>query len=297
MVLTNFNAIKGANGRRYLALDMNVSKMNDFKYFDYIRDNCFNKEVGEAFFTYLYEIDTSSFNSLDIPITQAKRDLCADLISPLEKFLKFTYLLHNKNINMKVKELFQLYLEYANDGKHGAISPQQFCKQMRELGLNHYPSNGCNSYKIPVEDLAEIANRKKWLHELDKDMMVTDEDDDVVLRSVHNELQAEYNELKAKYDERFLSAKLEVQNVSKAITQVSMEAYIKLKNQFTELEKQNEYLANQNDMFKSNLKKPIEKKPSKTKVVNTENSSKETVILISDETINNVIQDLGFEDA
>ena len=25
MVLTNFNAIKGANGRRYLALDMNVS--------------------------------------------------------------------------------------------------------------------------------------------------------------------------------------------------------------------------------------------------------------------------------
>jgi hypothetical protein len=241
MVLTNFNAIKGANGRRYLALDMNVSKMNDFKYFDYIF-NCFNKEVGEAVFAYLFEIDTVSFNSLDIPITQAKRDLCADLISPLEKFLKFTYLLKNKNINMKVKELFQYYLEYANDGKHGAISAQQFCKQMRELGLNHYPSNGCNSYKIPVEDLAEIANRKKWLHELDKDMMETD-DDDIVLRSVHNELQANYNDLQAKYDEL--------------------------------------------------LSKLSAKKPTKKKVVS---SSEDTIVYISDETIDNVIADLGFED-
>jgi hypothetical protein len=104
MVLTNFNAIKGANGRRYLALDMNASKMNDFKYFDYIRDNCFNKEFGEAFFSYLYEIDTSNFNSLDIPITKSKRDLCADLLSPLKQFLKFTYLLQKKSVNMKVKD-------------------------------------------------------------------------------------------------------------------------------------------------------------------------------------------------
>ena len=35
---------------------------------------------GEAIRT-----DTSSFNALDIPITQAKKDLCADLIYPPRK--------------------------------------------------------------------------------------------------------------------------------------------------------------------------------------------------------------------
>jgi len=202
MVLTNFNAIKGANGRRYMALDMNVSKMNDFKYFDYIRNNCFNKEVGEAFFSYLYEIDTSNFNSLDIPITKSKRDLCADLISPLEKFLKFNYLLRNKSINMKVVDLFKLYLTYANEDKRGAISAQEFCKQMRNLGFEHQLLHGYNRYKVPLEDLKEIAVRKKWLHELDKDLMEKDDDEenDYVMRSEHNELKAEYDELKAKYD-------------------------------------------------------------------------------------------------
>lgn len=181
---------------------MYLTKMNDFNYFDYIRNNCFNKEVGEAFFSYLYEIDTSNFNSLDIPITKSKRDLCADLISPLERFLKFNYLLYNKSIIMKVVDLFQLYLTYANEDKRGAISAQELCKQMRNLGLEHHLLHGYNHYKIPLEDLNEIASRKTWLHELDKDLMEKDDDEEneFVMRSEHNELKAEYDELKAKYD-------------------------------------------------------------------------------------------------
>jgi hypothetical protein len=103
---------------------------------------------------------------------------------------------------MKVIDLFKLYQIYANEDKRGAISVQEFCKQMRNLGLEHHPLHGYNHYKIPLEDLNEIASRKKWLHELGKDLMKKDDDEenDYVMRSEHNELKAEYDELKAKYD-------------------------------------------------------------------------------------------------
>ena len=74
IVNTNHASIKSVNGRRYLVFDINPSKMNDFKYFEKIR-SCFNDIVGHAFYCYLIEIDTENFNSLDIPITQAKKKI------------------------------------------------------------------------------------------------------------------------------------------------------------------------------------------------------------------------------
>ena len=78
--------------------------MNDLKYFDHLRKTCFNDEVGHAFFCYLYEIDTTKFQSMDMPVTSAKKDLCAELLQPIEKFLKFGFLLRGMSINMKVKK-------------------------------------------------------------------------------------------------------------------------------------------------------------------------------------------------
>lgn len=42
---------------------------------------------------------------------------------------------------------------------------------MRELGFTFYPTNGINVYKISVDELKILANKKKWLHELDIDEM------------------------------------------------------------------------------------------------------------------------------
>eukprot|EP01037_Dinobryon_pediforme_P042206 gene42206-52423_t len=39
------------------------------------------------------EIDTDDFNSLDMPDTTSKLDMIADLLSPIEKFLKTEFLL------------------------------------------------------------------------------------------------------------------------------------------------------------------------------------------------------------
>ena len=85
---TNFNAIKGANGRRYLVVDMNPCHTDDFKYFGELRDKCYNDSTARVFFCFLYKRDVSKFNSLEIPMTKSKQDLCADLLSPLEQFKK-----------------------------------------------------------------------------------------------------------------------------------------------------------------------------------------------------------------
>lgn len=80
--------------------------MNDFTYFTELRGKCFNNEVGHAFYCYLMEMNTFDFNSADIPVTQAKKDLCADLLRPHERFLKFNFLLKKKGLNIRSKELY-----------------------------------------------------------------------------------------------------------------------------------------------------------------------------------------------
>jgi len=171
IVNTNFNAIKGANGRRYLVCDINPCKMNDFKYFGDLKEKCFNLETGHALFCYLLEIDTTNFNSLDIPITQAKQDICAELLTPLEKFLKFAFLLRKSNIDMKVKDLYNMYTAFCvSSNLQICTSIQKLAQNMRELGFNFIKdSNGYNIYRISNDELKSLAIKKKWLHELDKD--------------------------------------------------------------------------------------------------------------------------------
>ena len=62
--------------------------------------------MGHAFYCYLVEIDTKKFNALVLPVTKAKQDLCAELTTPLEKFLKFEHLKEH-TIKRKSKNVFR----------------------------------------------------------------------------------------------------------------------------------------------------------------------------------------------
>eukprot|EP01040_Poterioochromonas_malhamensis_P006082 gene6082-6544_t len=88
-IITNHKAVKRPDGRRYFSTDINTKYLQNFSFFESLRKDCFNVEVGEAFYNYLMEIDTKDFNSLEMPLTESKKDAIADLLSPLEKFLKF----------------------------------------------------------------------------------------------------------------------------------------------------------------------------------------------------------------
>jgi hypothetical protein len=176
MIVTN-SRLKGVNGRRYLVVDLSSKRLDDFVYYGNLREKCFNDENGHAFFSYLMEINVDNFNSLDMPETRNKLALISELLPPIEKFLKFNFVLRNASINMKLKDLWIQYKEF-DHGKSEDVSIQRFSEQMRELGFDYQKQSGYSTYKISIDELNNIAKKRKWLHELDKDLLMKPSNDD-----------------------------------------------------------------------------------------------------------------------
>ena len=91
-------------------------------------------------------------------------------MTPLEKFLRLNFLLRNTGINEKLKILHELYKRF-KDGKYANTSIQKFCSNMRELGFKHKPINGYNTYNITYDELQKMATKRKWLSNLDNDLI------------------------------------------------------------------------------------------------------------------------------
>jgi hypothetical protein len=203
VIITNHKAIKRPDGRRYYVVDLNTKYCNNHKYFANLRETCFNEKVGYAFYNYLMEMDTDDFNSLVMPDTQAKLDMVADLLSPIEKFLKQEFLLPSRDIKLKIKELYSRYEKYCDDNDLRAETPAEFRSGMKQYEFDFKTISGYNCYRITVDQLKTVATKRKWLHDLDKDF--ADEDDEPL--DVDNEdndkavdMTVEYKKLKAKYD-------------------------------------------------------------------------------------------------
>jgi hypothetical protein len=84
---TNVESIQNSDGRRYIILDLNPSRIRDYEYFRNLRNNCFNNEVGEAFFSYLMtkvkitdEQGKDFMAQEDFPETSNKRLAIANLL-------------------------------------------------------------------------------------------------------------------------------------------------------------------------------------------------------------------------
>ena len=126
--------------------------------------------MGKAVFSYLQEIDVSGFNSAIIPQTKNKLDLIAEQLLPIEKYLKFEFLLQNKPINDKVINVcsefkgYHAYNPFINNEKFNSIT---FNSLMREIGFNCYKSNGYFKYNISIESLKKFADKRKWVHKFD----------------------------------------------------------------------------------------------------------------------------------
>jgi hypothetical protein len=137
------------------------------------------------------EIDVDNFNSLDMPETKSKNAIISELLPPIEKFLKFNFVLRNASIDMKLKDLWIQYKEF--DGKSENVSIQRFSEQMRELGFDYITGHAkCNKYKISIDELNNIAKKRKWLHELDKDLLMKPTNDDNECMFVDKTDKAEY---------------------------------------------------------------------------------------------------------
>ena len=184
IVLCNFKTIKNP-GRRYYIVDLNTMYENNFDYFSKLRDECYNKEVGYAFYCFLNELDMSNFLSCNMPMTETKKDSVAELLPCIDKFLKFNYILREKNIDCKLCDLHNEYKMFVRSEfpQYRPESIQGFNRHLKELGLHKKKnSDGLNVFDISINQIKAIAERKHWIHDLDKDIMDSktfhDNDDD-----------------------------------------------------------------------------------------------------------------------
>lgn len=166
IVNSNNDAIKNSAGRRYYICDLNCSRYGDNEYWKKINE-CMTNEIGEAFYTYLIERDTSTFKSNIFTQTVAKNASVTDLLTTSFKFIKFNYLLCQKDINTDTKTLYDQYIEYCIQTEKKPKTKRLFLGDLREININYVASNSKCKVNVSLDILKEISIKFNWISEHD----------------------------------------------------------------------------------------------------------------------------------
>jgi hypothetical protein len=167
ILCSNNDAIKDDDGRRYFILDISTKKLGNRDYYDSLY-KCFNDEVGEAFFHYIYKINTDNFNPQSFPLTDNKLDSLSKRLDNVYKFLKEEYILSYLKVESSISDLYAEYKAYCSRINIKGSSKEDFHKKLTEIGIKRIKKNNKLHYDIPLKDLVELAKNKNWLHELDE---------------------------------------------------------------------------------------------------------------------------------
>lgn len=169
IINSNNDCIKNSQGRRYYICDLNTKRKGDTKYWNNLQEKCFNNEVGKAFYLYMMERDTSKFKSNQFKLTVNKAEAITDRLNSVYKFIKFNYVLSNRELKTTTKELYdeyQLYCQimgYKKKTKRGMIST------LKEINIRYQSRNSkCHIiYDLPY--LKKIAKDNMWYSPLDNE--------------------------------------------------------------------------------------------------------------------------------
>jgi hypothetical protein len=183
MINTNVESIKNSSGRRYIILPCSESRIGDFNYFENIKTNCYNNEVGEAFYSYMMEINIDGFYAQkSFPDTENKLLAIASQLDPLEKFLKFNYVLKNKAVSkVKTTDFYSFYVAFCSQNNYKHLTNTMFYARLKTHKIEKGPkNNGYYYYDVSLEDLKKLASKHKWICEFDEeiDERVDDDEDD-----------------------------------------------------------------------------------------------------------------------
>ena len=176
-ILSNVEAIKNDNGRRYFILSLSTKRLGDTEHFMKMRE-CFRDDVGACFFNFLMEkvIEPEKFDpQKNMPMTTEKRDAIVERLDSEYKFIKEKYILKKLDMKAKVSDLTASYNNYMGMN-HVNISVQKFNKKLKDVGINSYLSCGCAKVSMTYDQLHKLATKLNWLHELD-DVKTKDDDD------------------------------------------------------------------------------------------------------------------------
>ena len=176
VILSNNDAIKDDDGRRYFILDISghrqvihgsKTETENKNYWSHVY-SCFNNDVGHAFYSYLYEnINITEFHPQSFPTTKSKIDSYAKRLDLHESFLKHNYILNKLEIKCSVQELYDEFVIFCKTEQRTPNKKIDFGAKLKELGIEYYKSCGNNKYKISYEKLQEIATTRHWIHDID----------------------------------------------------------------------------------------------------------------------------------
>jgi len=174
IINTNVNALKHSNGRRIYICDLNPCKKGDTKFWRKIRSSCFSDNVGEAFYAYFKEIDVSKFISSDFPLTERKKLSLNDRLHVCYKFIKFNYIMQDKDLDLQTKKLYEEFCKYLDfidfpDPKGKRMTKNNFISKLSDVGINYSVIKNKCTYSIDVEQLKEIATKFSWHCEDDQE--------------------------------------------------------------------------------------------------------------------------------
>ncbi len=166
---TNVEALKNSNGRRIFIDPISTKRKEDHVYFGKLKEQCYNNEVGEAFFNYLLELDTKDFHAQwHMPETQAKLDAHVESLEVVYQFIKDEHILKSKLIERcTIAEFYAQYEAYCAGKDKKPLVKTKFNSKLAEVNINWKPSHGQKVYKMQLDQLQEIAKKNKWLHILD----------------------------------------------------------------------------------------------------------------------------------
>lgn len=168
IIISNNDAIQDDDGRRFVICDISLKYIGNEEYFDKIY-SYYNDEVGHAFYCYLMEVDIKDFKPQSYPITTSKLDSYSKRLDSVYKFVKDNYVLNKIELSRTtVNDLYEEYKIYCGPNHAKPKNKIDFNISLKNVGINHYKSNGHNVYKQTVDELLEIANKHHWIHELDE---------------------------------------------------------------------------------------------------------------------------------
>lgn len=168
IINSNNDAIKDDDGRRYFILDISHKYKNNHQYFGSLRKQCFDDEVGQAFYSYMIEYNISGFIPQLFPTTESKLNSYAKRLDKVYCFLKEKFILQNQNMNITAKEIYDLYTSYCKTEDIKKDDNKTFHAKLKQVGLEYRKTKGNHYYIYTHEALLAIANENKWIHELDE---------------------------------------------------------------------------------------------------------------------------------
>ena len=166
--ISNNDAIKDDQGRRYFKADISSKHVDDTVYFDKIYDNCFNDQVGAAFYNLLIERDLTNYDHTRVPLTQSKLDSFANRLCSVAQFLKEVYVLRKQDFFGNVGVVYNSFVSYCTKKGLKNLSKIEFCKQLREWNLDFSKHSNELRYKIKFDILLAYATKNNWIHVLDE---------------------------------------------------------------------------------------------------------------------------------